>query len=492
MFSLRRSCALPVKQADSMHTQRFSLTLTTLYAIALLLLFWFLFNPFKQSTELDNLRYIGASAGRMMERHLAFYEGYDEDTSIVERALHQFLFGTREHVQQQVLEAYEEVLTYLNQHAETATPWAVLNTRARWLITIAELKDIETLRNALQNFDSNPEEEVIAEAVKFAYLDDYEGFTPEIFTGVTLVPSGWAKDRLRWRINTRLGKPYFINLFDERLKSNGKRLREHVLQMAIAIAVVVLSGLFLMLRYNIFYMPSPWPKNILNNPWSFSDGLAVAIRSALFGLLIWLGLHLITQQFFRPNFFTTWSTLFASIPMLWYIHTYLLKPRGLNLLSGFGLNLNRFNVIPFLTITGALLSLEMIGLILIGWGTWQLGLSSHWSSGIQERLVFSSTDIVLLSVINIVIWTPIFEEIGFRGLFYTTLRARFTPTLAIVCSAIIFSAVHLKSLNGFLSIFWSGLILAYAYERYRSLLPGMVIHGAGNLLYLSTILLFYR
>ena len=75
--------------------------------------------------------------------------------------------------------------------------------------------------------------------------------------------------------------------------------------------------------------------------------------------------------------------------------------------------------------------------------------------------------------------------------------AYFIGSSIITCTssgtpATLFSALHLSSLAGFLSIFWSGLLLAYAYERYHSLLPGMVMHSAGNLLYLSTLLLFYR
>ena len=471
--------------------QPVKIALVICLSLVLVAMLWFLFNPFKRTNELEGLHYIGASAGRMMERHLEFYEGYEE-SSILERALHKFLFGSRERVQQEALHAYEEVLNFLEQHPDTATPWATLNTRARWLITVAELQDKKSLLAALAKFDNNPEEEVIAEAVKFAYLDDYQGFTPEIFTGATMVPTGWAKDRLRLRINTKLDKPYFINFFSEQLKRNGKRLRQHLLQMALAIILVIITGLYMMIRYRVFYIPSPWSSDLNDKPWDTLDGLLVALIAAVSGLLIWLGLHLISTQYFRPNFFTMWSTLFASIPMLWLIHKYLLKPRGQNLISAFGLNLNRFNFLPFLTITGSLLALELSGLMLIGWGTWKLGLESHWASGIQERLVFGQTDIVILSMINVIIWAPIFEEIGFRGLLYTTLRSRLTPTIAIVLSAIIFSALHLKSLHTFLSIFWSGLILAYAYERYRSLLPGMVIHGVGNIIYLSTILLFYR
>ena len=402
------------------------------------------------------------------------------------------MFGSQQRVQQEALHAYEEVLSFLEAHPDTATPWAILNTRARWLITVAELQDRQSLLAALSKFDNNPEEEVIAEAVKFAYLDHYEGFTPEIFTGATMVPTGWAKDRLRLRINTKLDKPYFINFFSEQLKRNGKRLRQHLLQMATAIILVIITGLYMMIRYRIFYIPSPWSSNLNDQPWDILDGLLIALLAAIAGLLIWLGLHLISTQYFQPNFFTMWSTLFASIPMLWLIHRYLLKPRGQTLISAFGLNINRFNILPFLTITGSLLALELSGLMLIGWGTWKLGLESHWASGIQERLVFGRTDIVIFSMINVIIWAPIFEEIGFRGLLYTTLRSRLTPTVSIVLSAVIFSAIHLKSLHTFLSIFWSGLILAYAYERYRSLLPGMVLHSVGNIIYLSTILLFYR
>jgi len=470
---------------------RLKFFLTCFFATLLVLFCWWLFNPLKQTEALGGLHYIGASAGRMMERHLEFYEGY-ENTGAIERALHEFLFGTRSQVQQKTLQAYEEVLSYLQAHEATATPWAVLNTRARWLITVAELRDRDALRKALATFDNNPEEEVIAEAVKYAYLSEYEGFTPEIFTGATMVPNGWAKDRLRLHINTRLNNPYFINLFSERLHTNGQRLRDHVMQMAMAIILVVITGLYMMIRYKVFYMPSPWSTVLIEKPWRLLDGLLVACCAAVFGLLIWLGLHLFSTQYFKPNFFTMWSTLFASLPMLWLMHHYLLKPRGLTFKNAFGLSLNRQNIISFLTITGVLLALELSGIMLIGWGTWKLGLESHWASGIQERLVFGSNDIVFFSMINIILWAPVFEEIGFRGLLYTTLRARFSPTVAIVLSAIIFSALHLKSLNSFLSIFWSGLILAYAYERYHSLLPGIAIHAVGNLIYLSTILLFYR
>ena len=468
------------------------ITMTLVFGVLLCLLFWYLFNPLKDSTRLEQLRYIGPSAGRMMDRHLGFYEGYEE-VGVLEATLHEFLFGSRKEVQNKAIHVYEEVLAFLQAHPDTAKSWDILNTKARWLISIAEFRSHAELEKALLHFDNNPEEEVIAEAVKYAYFDDYhERFSPEVYTGATMIPDGWAKNRLRLRINTRLDKPYFIKLFGDRLRHNGERLRRHVLQMTLAIVLVVISGIYIMFRYRIFYIPPPWRSRLLDRPWSLLDGLFVAIPSAVLGLTIWLVAHWLSGQYFNPRLVSQWSTVFASIPMLLFIHYALLKPRGMNLISAFGLSLRGVRLRNFLALTGALLALEMIGLMFIGWGTWKLGLDNHWAQGIQERLVFGPTETVIFSMINIVIWTPIFEEIGFRGLLYTTFRARFTPTVAMVISAALFSALHLKSLSGFLSIFWSGLILAYAYEKYRSLLPGMLIHGAGNLLYLSTILLFYR
>jgi membrane protease YdiL (CAAX protease family) len=465
---------------------------TYIYSAILIVLVWYLFNPFAPRTELGSLRYIGPSAGRLMETHMEFYAGY-ENTGLLERALHEFLFGSQQTVVKQAIQVYDEVLKFYAQHPESAPEWGILNTKARRLIVIAEKRDQTTLRAALTHFGNNPEEEVIAEAVRYAYLpQDKIEFSPEIFTGASLLPVGWASDTLRLRIATKLGDNRLASFLRERIESRGAQLRLHLLQLALIIAVLIGSGLFFLVRYRTLFLPSPWERSVLNQPWTAYAGFAVTVRAAVYGLLIWTGLHLISTQFFRPSVFTMWSTLFASIPMLLLIHFRLLKPRGLTLNKAFGLSLLQPGLRQFLLITLALLALDTLGQLAIGWGTWKLGLGDHWAAGIQERLVFGPQATVIWSTINIVLWIPIMEEIGFRGLVYTTLRSRMGPTLAIVISAALFSALHLKSVAGFLSIFWSGLLLAYAYERYHSLLPGIVMHTAGNLIYLGTILLFYR
>jgi membrane protease YdiL (CAAX protease family) len=466
--------------------------LTYIYSAVLIVLVWYLFNPFGASNDLATLRYIGPSAGRLMETHMEFYAGY-ENTGILERALHDFLFGSQKTVVNQAIRVYDEVLKHYTQHPDTAPEWGILNTKARRLIVIAEKRDSKQLRAALATFTDSPEEDVIAEAVRFAYLpQDKIEFSPEIFTGASLLPVGWASDQLRLRIAMRLGDNRLASFLRDRIETRGAQLRLHVLQLALIIGALIGTGLFFLIRYRTLLLPSPWERSVLNQPWSAAEGFAITVRAAVYGLLIWVGLSLISTQFFRPSVFTMWSTLFASIPMLLLIHIHLLKPRGLNLKKAFGLSIWQPGLRQFFLITLALLAMDMLGQLAIGWGTWKLGLGDHWAAGIQERLVFGPQATVIWSTINIVLWTPVMEEIGFRGLIYTTLRSRIGPTLAIVISATLFSALHLKSVAGFLSIFWSGLLLAYAYERYHSLLPGIVMHSAGNLLYLGTILLFYR
>lgn len=465
---------------------------TYIYSIILAILFWYLFNPLAARDDLSSLRYIGPSAGRLMETHMEFYAGY-ENTGILERALYRFLFGTEQSVINQALKAYDQVLHYYTMHPESAPDWGILNTKSRRLIIIAEKRDSATLESALDHFGQDPEEQVIAEAVRFAYLpQDKTAFSPEIFTGASLLPVGWASDELRLHIAMRLGDDRTANILRQRINSRGEVLRLHVLELALVIGGTICLGLFLLVRYRTLLLPSPWERSILNQPWSAYEGYAVCVRAAVYGLLIFAALHLISKHYFRPSLFTMWSTLFASAPMLLLIYYRLLKPRGLNFRKAFGLSLLQPGPRLFSLLTLGLLAMDMLGQMIIGWGTWKLGIGDPWSAGIQERLVFGPESTVFWSTINIAVWVPVMEEIGFRGLIYTTLRARAGPTLAIALSAALFSAVHIPSLAGFLSIFWSGLLLAYAYERYHSLLPGIAMHSAGNMLYLSTILLFYR
>ncbi len=443
------------------------------------------------SEELDRLRFPGESAGRMMDRHLEFYEGY-ASTPEWQRALFSFLFGAREQASVDAVRTYREVLSYFRGHPAEATPWAQFNTRARLLVTLAETGQWQALEHELADFDATLDEEVVQEAVRFAYTDrPVEAPVPEILYGVRLLPLGWAADRLSLRAAERLGNARAQVRAERRLRERGARWRARVLILSAVMGGLLAAGWALLLWHHPT-RPAGWQHGAVPAPWGPGEGFAVFVRAALLGLMISAAGAWWTASYFRPGLLASWSTLFASLPLLWLVHRHLLRPRGLGFVRAFGLTLRGVGVLRFARITLGLLALEWTGSLVLAWLGWTLGLQSHWSEGLYEQAVFGPWEAVFLSTVNLVLWTPIFEELGFRGLVQGTLRTRLGPAVAIVTSALLFSALHLYSLAGFLAVFWSGLVLAYAYERYRSLLPGMVVHAASNLLAISPVLLFYR
>ena len=474
-----------------MSARSFHTVVTGLFTLVLLVLLYFLFNPFSRLPQLEQLHYAGESAGRMMDRHMEFYAGY-ESVGAVERRLHTFLFGERELVAEDAIQTFREVLAFFDQHPRQATPWARLNTQARLLVTLGETGRIEELRQTLAQLEDQPEQEMLSEAIRYAYLDSGDAADlPSVMYGARMLPLGWAADRLWIRIAQRSGDSAFESFVSRRQLANGAHLRLQVFRLSLVVAAVILAGLLLLWRYRLFTLMPAWPGGALQRPWTAREGYAVAVRSAVAGLLIVVILQLWATQFFRPGLLASWATLFASLPMLWWMRQRLLRPRGLGLRSGFGLTLCNMGWRRFAAITLGFLALDWLGMMVISWLAWRLGLTGHWAEGVDERLIFGPSLTLWLGVINLVVFTPILEELGFRGLIYTSLRSRLKARTAIPISALIFSVLHLYSLPGFLTVFWSGVILAWVYERYRSLLPGMFIHGAGNLLSFTTVVLFY-
>lgn len=461
-------------------------------AALLAVVFAFLLWPTPAADQLSSLRYPGESAGRMMDRHLGFYEGIESEPTW-QRVFFTFLFGPRSDVEDEAIQVFHEVLAHLREHPDQSQPWVVFNTQSRLLVTLAESGRWGALQRALANFDSSPEQEATADAIRYAYFADSSGAPgPEVYSGAAQLPLGWALDRLHWRIADKANDARSLRRVERRMQARAEALRQRVLMLSGVIATLVAAGAVLLWRLRLWRWPAPWGEGVLGQPWPASQGVAVILRAALFGIVISLALALWADQYFRPGIWALWSALFASVPMIWLMHRHLLRPRGMTFRGAFGLSLRGVGVGRFAAITLSLLAVEWSGMLFIAWAGWHLGWETHWSQGLSERMVFGPWETTVLGGVNMVLWTAVFEEIGFRGLLYVTLRAWWRPVPAALACAGIFSALHLYSIVGFLSVFWTGLVLCYAFERFRSLLPGMVVHGASNMLTLSTVLLFYR
>ncbi|HWO55409.1 MAG TPA: type II CAAX endopeptidase family protein [Paenibacillus cookii] len=76
--------------------------------------------------------------------------------------------------------------------------------------------------------------------------------------------------------------------------------------------------------------------------------------------------------------------------------------------------------------------------------------------------------------------SPIYEEILYRGFLYRWFRTRFGAGWALFISSSLFTIAHIPTYNTLPLNFASGLIFAWTYEKTRSVVPGMIVHGLTN------------
>ena len=96
---------------------------------------------------------------------------------------------------------------------------------------------------------------------------------------------------------------------------------------------------------------------------------------------------------------------------------------------------------------------------------------------------------------SVVVVAPISEEIFFRSFIYAGLVDKAGWKKAAIISALIFGAAHMQ-LVAFIPTFLMGLVLAYVYQRSKSVIPSIILHFAVNafgfaMVYISILLQDY-
>ena len=84
-----------------------------------------------------------------------------------------------------------------------------------------------------------------------------------------------------------------------------------------------------------------------------------------------------------------------------------------------------------------------------------------------------------LGLLTIAVLIPVAEEVVFRGIVLAALRARLRAVAGITLAGAVFAAVHLlpPALPYLLVV---GISLCAMAEWYRSIVPGIVLHGVNN------------
>lgn len=91
--------------------------------------------------------------------------------------------------------------------------------------------------------------------------------------------------------------------------------------------------------------------------------------------------------------------------------------------------------------------------------------------------------LIIYSIFLAVVAGPIFEEIFFRGFFYSVLRSKLGVRWAMVVTSAFFALIH-ENTFAFWPIFALGMVLAYIYEKRGSLLTPIVLHITHNAIFI--------
>jgi len=308
------------------------------------------------------------------------------------------------------------------------------------------------------------------------------------------LPSGWFYDHLAARLAQRAGNQDLLVTVEEQSARREDRVQQWIRPLISFESICLVMGSLMLLgiarlqgqRMNILRLHGPG----VPPPWSGETAGAVILRGGALGVVT-TALILSTPSFQHVSLRALAIPL-ANLPLLVLAYIQLLKPAGLTFTNGFGLGIKRDDL--------GRLACTVLAVVAAGlWGEWVMGraaeflhLNNHWTEWFDQDLVWGTPPVIAVSILEYVVFAPIFEELAFRGLLFAMLRRRFEFLPAALISTSLFALAHGYSLIGFISVFWSGFLWAWIYERTGSLIPGMVAHAMNNLLVCLTVMALLR
>jgi membrane protease YdiL (CAAX protease family) len=306
-----------------------------------------------------------------------------------------------------------------------------------------------------------------------------------------LIPAGWFYDRVAIRLAEAAGNRPLVETIRAAADRRGQAIVFRSRIFAVVETLFMLFGGLIMLLWLRRPDKSDLRVSHAESPplWAGRLGMAVLLRGGAIGALLTLGFLFAALDYSSLRLLVV---PLSNVPLLFLAYIHLLKPQGLGLGDGFGLRIERGR--------GGRLVLAVVAAVAVGlFGEWVMGriaeplnLSSHWTEWFDADLVWGPVPIMAISLTEYILLAPVFEELAFRGLLFGVLRRRFTWMPAALISAGIFALAHGYGLIGFMSVFWSGLIWAWIYERTGSLLPGMIAHATNNLLVCMSVIALLR
>ncbi len=229
--------------------------------------------------------------------------------------------------------------------------------------------------------------------------------------------------------------------------------------------------------------------NQLISSWTFQDGMAVLVRGGALSIILIVLVAVVPNG---ENILEDYGSFLLYLPTVGLATALLCRPQNQFLVVVLGCKHLTQTFRSSLPILLSVIALGLIGdwLIMLGGDT--LEFSVHWTEWFLPQLVWGSQTELLKTTMEVVVLAPIFEEIIFRGLVFSTLRAKFGFPVSMMGSAIIFALAHGYGPIAFLTVLWSGMLWAWTYERTGSVIPGMCAHAINNGLVVYFLVAVFR
>ena len=128
-------------------------------------------------------------------------------------------------------------------------------------------------------------------------------------------------------------------------------------------------------------------------------------------------------------------------------------------------------------VTAAGVAVSMLGLLPLGAGPDEA--DDPGGHAIAADFIAGGPVLAVLGLLTVAVLVPVAEEVVFRGVVLPAVRARLRAGAGITLAGAVFAVVHLMP-PALPYLFVLGVSLCAMAEWYRSIVPGMVLHGVNN------------